>query len=94
MKDILTAPFIKEMGDVTANIYRQGWAERNGGNISFLLDEAEVSPYKLKDRTPCAYCDFREVCGFDEKLGFSYRSIEDKGDIMEKLKAKAAGGEQ
>ena len=45
MKDILTAPFIKEMQDVTANMYRQGWDERNGGNISYMLDEREVAEY-------------------------------------------------
>ena len=31
MKDILTAPFVKEMCDTTANMYRLGWDERNGG---------------------------------------------------------------
>ena len=45
MKDILTAPFVKEMCDTTANMYRLGWDERNGGNISYLLDESEVSEY-------------------------------------------------
>lgn len=45
MKDILTAPFIKKMSDITENMYRLGWNERNGGNISLLLDENEVSPY-------------------------------------------------
>lgn len=45
MKDILTAPFIKEMCDTTANMYRFGWDERNGGNISYLLDSDEVAEY-------------------------------------------------
>lgn len=45
MKDILCAPFIDEMKKTTANMYRQGWDERNGGNISLMLDEAEVSEY-------------------------------------------------
>ena len=45
MKDILTAPFVKEMRDTTANMYRLGWDERNGGNISYMLDEAEVREY-------------------------------------------------
>jgi len=26
-------------------MYRLGWDERNGGNISYLLDEAEVEEY-------------------------------------------------
>ncbi|HCU55799.1 MAG TPA: rhamnulose-1-phosphate aldolase [Clostridiales bacterium] len=45
MKDILTAKFIKEMCETTANMYRLGWDERNGGNISYLLKEEEVAEY-------------------------------------------------
>ena len=45
MKDILTAPFLIEMIRTTTNMYNQGWDERNGGNISLLLDEREVAEY-------------------------------------------------
>ena len=45
MKDILTAPFVQEMRSTTANMYRLGWDERNGGNISYLLDAGEVGEY-------------------------------------------------
>lgn len=45
MKNILNAPFVREMCEATANMYRLGWDERNGGNISYLLDEKEVSEY-------------------------------------------------
>ena len=45
MKDILTAPFVEEMKKTTANMYRLGWDERNGGNISYMLDEKEVAEY-------------------------------------------------
>ena len=45
MKDILKAPFVREMCEATANMYRLGWDERNGGNISYLLDEDEVKEY-------------------------------------------------
>jgi len=45
MKDILTAPFIDEMKKITANMYRLGWDERNGGNISVLLDTSTVTEY-------------------------------------------------
>lgn len=44
-KNVLDAPFVKEMCDTTANMYRLGWDERNGGNISYLLDENEVAEY-------------------------------------------------
>ena len=45
MKDIFTAPFVEEMRKTTANMYRLGWDERNGGNISYLLDTEEVGEY-------------------------------------------------
>ncbi len=45
MKDIMSAPFVEEMRKTTANMYRLGWDERNGGNISYMLCEKEVSEY-------------------------------------------------
>ena len=45
MKNILEAPFVEEMKKVTANMYRMGWAERNGGNISYMLEKDEVAEY-------------------------------------------------
>lgn len=45
MKDILTAPFVEGMKKTTANMYRLGWDERNGGNISYLLNTDEVAEY-------------------------------------------------
>ncbi|GAB2022555.1 rhamnulose-1-phosphate aldolase [Pseudolactococcus yaeyamensis] len=43
--DILHADYVQEMIEVTSNLYRLGWDERNGGNITYLLDEAEVLPF-------------------------------------------------
>lgn len=43
--EILEAPFVQEMIETTSNLYRLGWDERNGGNISFLLTEEEVLPF-------------------------------------------------
>lgn len=45
MKDIFSAPFIEAMKDTASNMYRLGWDERNGGNISYMLDEKEVGEY-------------------------------------------------
>ena len=45
MKDILTAPWMVEMIRTATNMYAHGWDERNGGNISLLLDEADVAEY-------------------------------------------------
>ncbi|MCB5950452.1 rhamnulose-1-phosphate aldolase [Enterococcus sp. BWT-B8] len=43
--DILQAPFVREMVEVTTNLYRLGWDERNGGNISYLLTKEEILPF-------------------------------------------------
>ena len=45
MKNILEAPFLCEMKNITSNMYRLGWDERNGGNISYMLDEEKVKEY-------------------------------------------------
>ena len=58
-KNILKAPFVKEMCHTTANMYRLGWDERNGGNISYLLNEEEVKKYlnlkKVKRTIPIGF---------------------------------------
>lgn len=43
--NILQANYLQEMIEVTANLYRLGWDERNGGNITYLLMEEEVAPF-------------------------------------------------
>lgn len=45
LSDVKSAPFTEEVRKLAANMYRLGWDERNGGNISYLLDEKEVSEY-------------------------------------------------
>ena len=45
MKDFLYAPIVAELADTCANMYRLGWDERNGGNISVLLNENEITEY-------------------------------------------------
>ena len=45
MKNVLNSPFVTEMRNTCANMYRLGWDERNGGNISYMLDENEVAEY-------------------------------------------------
>ncbi len=63
MKNILDAPFVKGMMKTTANMYRLGWDERNGGNISMMLDPDEVAEY-LDTNAP-----IRSIAmGFDAKV--------------------------
>ena len=45
MKKILTAPFMVEMIRTTTAMYAHGWDERNGGNVSLMLEEKEAGEY-------------------------------------------------
>ena len=44
-QNILTSEFLQEFTRTTSNLYRLGWDERNGGNISCLLLEEEITQY-------------------------------------------------
>lgn len=44
-KSVLDAPYIKSMMQTTYDMWKLGWDELNGGNISCLLTEEEVTPY-------------------------------------------------
>lgn len=61
MKNIFEAPFVTEMRKTTANMYRIGWDERNGGNISYMLDESAVSEYldinNIIRTMPIGFCE-------------------------------------
>jgi ATP-dependent helicase/nuclease subunit B len=39
-------------------------------NIGQQMTEGliDISPYKLKDKTPCTYCSYKSVCQFDQAL--------------------------
>ena len=45
MKNILQAGFMAEMIRTATNMYAHGWDERNGGNLSVMIDEAEIMEY-------------------------------------------------
>ena len=45
MYPIEEAPFLREVVDVISNMYRLGWDERNGGNLSYRLDPELTSQY-------------------------------------------------
>lgn len=50
----------------------------NAGN-KMVNGDVGISPYKLKDRTPCKYCSFKTVCQFDSSLEDNeYRTLTDK----------------
>ena len=36
----------------------------------------EINPYQMKKRTACDYCEYRGVCGFDERIpGYHFRNL-------------------
>ena len=45
MKEILKAPFVEEMIRTVTNMYDHGWDERNGGNVSLMIEEDQVREY-------------------------------------------------
>ena len=54
------------MCKTVSNMYRLGWDERNGGNVSLLLDEGEVAKYldlKKVIRTIPIGFDAKELAG-------------------------------
>ncbi len=59
MKDLFTSPFLKAFAKTTSNMYRLGWDERNGGNLSLLLTEEDIAPYldpyAVKRRFPLGF---------------------------------------
>lgn len=51
MSNIVTnIKFVRELCSTTENMYRLGWDERNGGNISYLLTDEEVAQYINTDQ--------------------------------------------
>ncbi|MDR1444362.1 MAG: rhamnulose-1-phosphate aldolase [Treponema sp.] len=40
-----TAPVMRELIKTCSNMYRLGWNERNGGNISLIIDQEEAARY-------------------------------------------------
>lgn len=45
MKNIKNAKFLKEFTATLSNMYRLGWDERNGGNLSLMVDEDKLVGY-------------------------------------------------
>ena len=44
-KHILESSFINKIKEICDLMYDKGWNERNGGNISYILDDDEIKPY-------------------------------------------------
>ncbi|WP_225418397.1 rhamnulose-1-phosphate aldolase [Lacticaseibacillus daqingensis] len=44
-RQFVTSPYVRQLQQVTQNLYRHGWDERNGGNVSILLHPEEVAGF-------------------------------------------------
>jgi len=41
-----------------------------------ISGEATINPYELNKKNACTYCDYKVVCGFDERIcGYEYRRL-------------------
>ena len=65
MKNILSSPFLKEFVRTASNMYRLGYDERNGGNISMLLEYDEYKDFVPEKpvRTLPLFFDAKELAG-------------------------------
>lgn len=46
MTKFIDSPYVQKLAKITYRLYKHGWNERNGGNISCLLTREEISEYE------------------------------------------------
>ena len=54
-----------------------------------MQGKIELKPYNHKGKTPCKYCEYHSICGFDARNNCNkYNYIENlqKDDIIRKMK--------
>ena len=98
MKNILEAPFIKEVMLLTDVMYKFGWHERNSGNLSYLLKEEELTEYldlnEVKRNIPIAF-DGKALAGkyfLVTGTGKFFKNvIHNPADVLGILKVTAEG---
>ena len=64
-----------------------GQVQKIGTKI--LEGKVETEPYELSKKTPCKYCSYRSICGFDEAIpGYTYRQLKELKyeDILDKMR--------
>lgn len=73
----------------------RGQIRRAGRRI--LSGDVSIAPYRMNQRTPCAYCAYRPVCQFDPELeGNGYQRLAKSGsaeELWDKLGKLAQGRE-
>ena len=75
---------------LTEFVYRK--LEREAEAI--LAGDTEARPYRYKKTTPCEYCNYKSVCGFDNRLTeYSYRELKElsKDELWEEFGKESHG---
>jgi len=75
---------------LTEFVYRKLEAEAE----EILEGNTKAAPYRYKKGTPCDYCTYRTVCGFDNRLPeFSYRDLKEmsKEELWEEFRKESHG---
>lgn len=58
--------------------------------------DVDITPYKLKEKTPCTFCSFKSVCQFDQSLEENqFRNLAQKkqNDVLELLRGEEESDE-
>ena len=80
----------KDFATLTEFVYQK--LEREAEAI--LKGDTAAEPFRYKKGTPCEYCSYRTVCGFDNRLPeFSYRDLKElkKEELWENLRKECHG---
>lgn len=67
-----------------------------GTGNRIMEGNVEISPYKMKEKTPCTFCSYKSVCQFDESLDSNdYRLLvpKPKEDVLELIRKEVKENE-
>ena len=66
MQKFIDSKYVKKMGEITYESYRQGWDERNGGNVSLRLIQDDLKGFadvsKVRETFPLGF-DAKDLSG-------------------------------
>ncbi|WP_160724643.1 helicase-exonuclease AddAB subunit AddB [Bacillus sp. USDA818B3_A] len=68
--------------------------QKTGNDI--INGQIDISPFKLKDKTPCTFCSYKSVCQFDESIESNHYRIltpHSKDEVLELLKGEGSENE-
>lgn len=59
-----------------------------------LSGKIDLKPYNKNGKTPCEYCEYRTICGFNTKQNnntYNYIDKKSKDDIIQKMRSETKG---